>query len=322
MLARFSKTCAPQATSALLGQRAVAPVALDAVNRTSCGPNDSQIRQVASMKAVKERMRSVANLIKITKAMKMVAAAKLKGDQRRMEMGLPFVNPVKDLFGRLPQADKSGSLTSLMITSDKGLCGGVNSVVAKTARISMLDEEAKGNTVKLLIMGGKGVSAMKRLFADRFLVSFEELGKLPWSYAAASIIAERLIKSNPGRLQVIHNNFRSVVSYDTLTVDAVTLQSAQSMDKSEYSKAMDVYSFEPSIYEVWNDLHEFYYSCVIYGAYLEAATTEQASRMGAMENASKNAGEMLDKLSLIYNRARQAKITTELCEIISGASAV
>lgn len=94
------------------------------------------------------------------------------------------------------------------------------------------------------------------------------------------------------------------------------------MDKAEWSKAMDVYSFEPSIYEVWADLHEFYYGTVIYGAYLEAATSEQSARMTAMDNASKNATEMLDKLSLIYNRARQAKITTELCEIISGAAAV
>merc|ERR1712176_1447774 len=104
------------------------------------------------------------------------------------------------------------------MTSDKGLCGGVNSFVAKMARISTLEEEAKGNTAKIMIMGGKGVSAMKRLFADRFTYSFEELGKLPWSDAAASIIAERIIKSNPGRLQIVHNNFRTVVSYDTLTV--------------------------------------------------------------------------------------------------------
>merc|ERR1711879_732443 len=111
-------------------------------------------------------------------------------------------------------------------------------------------------------------------------------------------------------------------SYDTLTVQTVTLQEAQTLDKSEYSKAMDVYSFEPSIYEVWNDLHEFYYGCAIYGAYLNSTVTETAQRMSAMENASKNAGEMYDKVSLQYNRARQAKITTELCEIISGASAV
>merc|ERR1712087_86757 len=102
-------------------------------------------------------------------------------------------------------------------------------------------------------------------------------------------IADRIASSNPARLKVASNKFKSL---------------------------------EPSIYEVWQDLHEFYYACSIFGAYLEGATSEQSARMGAMENASKNANEMYDKLELIYNRARQAKITTELCEIISGASAV
>merc|ERR1711908_254524 len=125
-----------------------------------------------------------------------------------------------------------------------------------------------------------------------------------------------------GRLRIASNKFKSLVSYDTVSSHIVTVSEAQSMDKAEWSKAMDVYSFEPSIYEVWQDLHEFYYACSIFGAYLEAATSEQSARMGAMENASKNANEMYAKLELIYNRARQAKITTELCEIISGASAV
>merc|ERR1712084_65495 len=116
--------------------------------------------------------------------------------------------------------------------------------------------------------------------------------------------------------------FKSMVSYSTVAAHTITLEEAQTMDKAEWSKAMDVYSFEPALYEVWDDLHEFYYAAVVHGAYLESATCEQSSRMSAMENASKNAGEMLGKISLQYNRARQAKITTELCEIISGASAV
>merc|ERR1712032_1790756 len=115
---------------------------------------------------------------------------------------------------------------------------------------------------------------------------------------------------------------RSMVSYDTEARSAVTVHDAKTMDRGEWSKAMDVYSFEPALYEVWDDLHEFYYGCSLFGAYLEASTSEQSARMGAMENASKNANEMYAKLELIYNRARQAKITTELCEIISGASAV
>merc|ERR1739845_277402 len=107
------------------------------------------------------------------------------------------------------------------------------------------------------------------------------------------------------------NKFKSLVSYDPTALHTVTLHEAQTMDRGEWSKAMDVYSFEPALYEVWDDLHDFYY-----------ATTETAQRMSAMENASKNAGEVYAKVELQFNRARQAKITTELCEIISGASAV
>merc|ERR1712039_725778 len=113
-----------------------------------------------------------------------------------------------------------------------------------------------------------------------------------------------------------------MVSYNTLDAHLVTLDEATNMDRGEWTKAMDVYSFEPSIYEVWNDLHEFYYANAVFAAYLNSTTTETAQRMSAMENASKNAGEIYQKVELMYNRARQAKITTELCEIISGASAV
>merc|ERR1719223_1216543 len=166
-------------------------------------------------------------------------------------------------------------------------------------------------------MGMKGVGALKRLYGDRFTNTLGEVSKSPWNFAMASMVGDRVIASNPNRLKVVSNTYKSMVSYET-----VAAHTAQSMDKAEWSKAMDVYSFEPSIYEVWEDLHDFYYGATIYGAYLQSAASEQSARVSAMDNASKNASEMLDKLSLIYNRARQAKITTELCEIISGASAV
>merc|ERR1711879_683522 len=113
-----------------------------------------------------------------------------------------------------------------------------------------------------------------------------------------------------------------MVTYNTLAQHTITIKEAQTMDRAEWSKAMDVYSFEPALYEIWDDLHEFYYGATLYGAQIQSATCETAQRMSAMENASKNAGEMYGKVELMFNRARQAKITTELCEIISGASAV
>lgn len=291
-------------------------------NSMQGGADTMQTREVASLKALKARMRAVDNMKKITKAMKMVAAAKLKHDERRMELSIPFVKPVKDLFGRLPRGDTSGALTYFSVTSDKGLCGGVNTSVAKQTRLGLVDEEAKGNAVKVMCIGGKGVSALKRNFGDRFTYTFEEAAKKPWTYTTASILAEQIAVSDPQRLKVVSNEYKSVVAYDTVAHDAVTMHEAKTMDRAEWSKAMDVYSFEPALYEVWDDLHEFYYAAVVHGSYLESATCEQSSRMNAMESASKNAGEMLEKIGLIYNRARQAKITTELCEIISGAAAV
>lgn len=286
------------------------------------GPEFQQVRHAANLKAVKARIKSVQNIRKITKAMKMVAAAKMKADNRRMEVGQPFVKPVQNLLARLPREDKAGPLTLISVAGDKGLCGGVNTQVARMTRLTIQEEEAKGNQVKVLQIGSKGVAILKRLYGDRFLYSFEDVAKVNWNFTTASMIAERVIASNPQRLKIISNKFKSLVVYETTLRHLATHSDATTMEKSEWSKAMDVYSFEPSIYEVWADLHEFYLGTVIHGAYLEAATSEQSARMGAMENASKNASEMIDKLSLIYNRARQAKITTELCEIISGASAV
>jgi len=275
-----------------------------------------------TLKLVKERMRTVAAIQKITKAMKMVAAAKMRGDMRRMELGMPFVHPVSALFERLPREEKPGAVTILGVTSDKGLCGGVNSAVNKQIRLLLTEEEAKGNAVKYMGLGGKGEAGLKRLFADRFDKTFCDLAKCPWTFASAAIIADRLAATNPNRLKIVHNRFQSMIAYETEPRAMVTKTEAKEMDRAEWSKAMDVYSFEPALYEVWDDLHEFYYGASVFGAQLQSAVTEQSQRMAAMENASKNAGEMLDKLTLIYNRARQAKITTELCEIISGASAL
>jgi len=281
-----------------------------------------QSRNAASMKTLKARMRAIDNMRKITKAMKMVAAAKLKHDDKRFRLSQPFVKPVQDLFARLPNEEKAGPMTFLGMTGDKGLCGGVNNAIVKAIRRGIAAEEAKGNGSKVLMVGGKGANGLKRFYADRYIKSFEDISKVHWTYGLSAVIAESIIVSNPAKMKVCYNKYRSMVTYDTTAARVVTNEEAKTMDRQEWSKAMDVYSFEPALYEVWDDLHEFYYASVVHGTKLEGAVCEQSSRMVAMENANKNAGEMLEKISLIYNRARQAKITTELCEIISGASAV
>eukprot|EP00811_Abedinium_folium_P001728 NODE_11585_length_1276_cov_35.585727.p1 GENE.NODE_11585_length_1276_cov_35.585727~~NODE_11585_length_1276_cov_35.585727.p1 ORF type:complete len:303 (-),score=83.52 NODE_11585_length_1276_cov_35.585727:272-1180(-) len=283
----------------------------------------TQVRHAATLKEVKTRMRSVGNIQKITRAMKMVAAAKFRQDQIRMEASMPFAQPVINLMERLPvPEDQAGEKLLFAVSSDKGLCGGVNSAVCKATMRDLFDEEAAGNKAVIWTIGGKAVSGMKLKVGDRFSKSFEELTRLPFTFGTASIVANAILVHNPERMSMMHNMFRTMASYDTLTTHVFTNREAMAVDRAEWSKALDVYSFEPSIYEVFDDLHDFYVGCLIFTKSLNATASEQSARMAAMENASKNATEMLDKLTLLYNRARQAKITTELCEIISGASAV
>merc|ERR1719284_712225 len=154
--------------------RAAAQRALPVARPATCalqqsfGAQEVQARSAATLKTLQIRMKAIKNMQKITKAMKMVATAKFKKDMKNMENGMPFGQPVMDLMQRLPRHEKTGSITYLAVTSDKGLCGGVNSAVAKQVRLGIQEEEAKGNLVKIITVGGKGVSAMKRLYGDRF----------------------------------------------------------------------------------------------------------------------------------------------------------
>jgi len=273
---------------------------------------------------VKARMKSVGSIRKITKAMKMVAASKLRHDERRMLNGIPFAKPAINLFARLPIEKVSGitSDTYLGLTSDKGLCGGVNSAVGRGIRAKVIESEAAGRSARYFGVGGKGTSALRRLYGDRFIGTIEDVQKAGWNFATASVIAERVLASDPQTLTMVHNHFKSAIAYDTKRVNLVTKHQIKHLDKTEWSKAIDPYNFEPSVHEIWDDLHEFYLASTIFGSMLDNITAEQSARMSAMESASKNAGEMLSKLTLQYNKARQTKITTELCEIISGATAL
>lgn len=253
----------------------------------------------------------------------MVSAAKLKHDMRRMENGTPFSTPVQKLFDRIPRdANSTAPLSLFVMTSDKGLCGAANSAPAKLARLTIAQEEARQRQVSLQFLGNKGPAAMGRLFGSQFTQSFDELLKNPWNFGTACVIGDRISAANPDCMKLISNSFKSMIAFDTDIQHFYTKTEVDKVEKGEWSQAMDPFSFEPGMTIIWNDLHEFYYACTIFGKYLDALAAEQSSRMNAMENASKNAGELLDALSLVYNRTRQAKITTELCEIISGASAV
>lgn len=286
-------------------------------------PAVGQIRHGANLKTVKMRMRSVGNIQKITKAMKMVSAAKLRHDMRRLEVGLPFAKPVISLFDRIPRDEASTKpLSIFLMVGDKGLCGSANSAPLKVTREKIKKEVAAGREIDVMILGNKGPGALQRLFGNKFTTTFDEHLKNPWNFGTACAIADRINTKEPEMANLIHNHYISIVAFDTDILHLVTKKEVAEVEKGEWSKAMDPYSFEPGREEIWNDLHEFYYGCMVFGNYLDSLAAEQSTRMGAMANASKNAGELLEKLSILYNRTRQAKITTELCEIISGASAV
>jgi len=302
----------------------VSPSILGSVSAVSrVDPFVVQHRNALTIKALGLRVKSVKNIAKITKAMKMVAASKLNREQTRLEKGQGFCVPAVKLYENFPQNQKvDKSLTYLAITGDKGLCGGVNSQVVKKVRMGIVEHEAQGINTKLFIVGGKGVTGLKRLFGDRYEGSVEEVTKTGFNYGQAAIIAERVAAMNPDSLRICYNRFVSLISYECLMKNVVTQSDIASTPVLQLSQAVDKFSFEPSMTEMSQDLHEFYLVSTVYGAMLNNIVSEESSRMAAMENASKNASEMIDKLELLYNKARQAKITTELCEIVSGASAV
>jgi len=274
------------------------------------------------MKIVKARMRTVTNIGKITKAMKMVATSKLRRDRERLEEGMPFAMSACNFMTHLPEDKRSVPVMYVACGGDKGLCGGVNSSVVKNIRNTINASESGGGGAQIFTVGNKTATGLKRMFGDRFVRQCDAHTGTHTNFSNASAIATRIVATDPEKIVFVYNHLKSLIAYPTVMENGVTMKGMESIDKLELSKAIDQYSFEPDRVESFEDLHEFYLASALYRNMLDGMASEQASRMAAMENASKNAGEMLNKLTLKYNRARQAKITTELCEIISGASAL
>eukprot|EP00919_Chromeraceae_sp_WS-2016_P013562 GHVR01031965.1.p1 GENE.GHVR01031965.1~~GHVR01031965.1.p1 ORF type:complete len:317 (+),score=57.98 GHVR01031965.1:73-1023(+) len=286
---------------------------------SSSAPSYQQTRYFGTNdKALQLRMKSVKNIQKITNAMKMVAASKLKSDQRRLTHGTPFSIPLQRLFGRIPvDRDQTSPLMVVAISSDKGLCGGVNSQIARLTKATILDNEANGSEVHVVGVGDKLRAALVKSFGNRFLYVLTDASKVV-SFTSAAAIADMLQDSGYKRLIAVYNQFKSVVSYSTVALDVHTKVYTNTLPLRE----MDAIHFEPERKEMWNDLNEYYLACTLYSCMLEGAVSEQSARVTAMDAATKNAGDMLSTLSLKYNNARQAKVTMELIEIISGANAL
>jgi len=308
--AAFPQSALPAGTSSFL------PAAAAAANTGS-----AEGARGISLQIVKQRMRSVGNIGKITKAMKMVAASRLRGTQEKMERSRGIVKPFPKLLGDSP-ASEFETTCVVPITSDKGLCGGINSSVVKYTKVVGAVTAELGSTMDLKIIGEKGRAQLVRGEENQLISTIiVDAFKTPPTFVQASMVAEKVLESGFEKAQIVFNQYKSAIAFKpTIT----TVLSPEALEKvGEEGLLIDTYEVEgPDRSEFLLDLYEFQTGCVMYNGMLENAASELGSRMQAMENSSKNAGEMLQKLTLTYNRTRQAAITTELIEIISGASAL
>jgi len=279
-------------------------------------------RSMATEKEIAMRIASTKNIRKITSSMKMVSAAKLKGDQNRLAAAKQFAawtavldepaTPLEDLEGTAGLADHS---VVVAISSDKGLCGGVHSAVARGLRTINARLKDENKTMSVIAVGEKGRSQLRRMVPDSLTAALTNIPP-PYNFGYASTVAQMALDTEPektGAIAVVYNKFVSAIAYSpTLKTIAPFVLEGDDVTLTAYDADDDVLK----------GLREYYLATEVFYGMMEGATSEQSSRMQAMENATKNAGELIDKLTLIYNRARQARITTELIEIISGASAL
>jgi len=271
-----------------------------------------------SLSDVKLRMKSVGNIQKITKAMKMVAASRLKGALVKCEQSRGLVAPMYRMLGDEPGVDVEKT-TVVPVSSDRGLCGGINNTVVKYSKVLAALEET---TPGFSIVGEKARSQMTKLFAEDIGSTIVDYTKVPVTFATASMVSDAILAQGSGKNHVIYNKFQSVISYRPTIA---TILSSEELEKAAENglNKFDEYEMEgPDRGEFLLDLAEFQMGAVMYNAMLENSTSELGSRMQAMESSTKNASDMLNRLTLLYNRTRQAAITTELIEIISGASAL
>ena len=298
-----------------------------------------------SLKDQKDRISSVKSTKKITSAMKMVAASKLKKAQERAEASQPYAAAMSAVMARVAAGVDGGSGSSpllvgtgsdqthlmIVMTSDRGLCGGFNGNLLRKTK-TMIDElVADGKTVKLLTIGRKARDFLKREYSALIIKSFTDVGKSGVQFSEAAEISSFVLNMfDEGEFDVcslVSNQFRSVLSQVPTAAQLIPFtfreETIDAIEENEETAATSTpYNFEPSEEEILDELLPKNISVQIFSALLDSAAGEQAARMTAMDNATRNAGEKIKELTLQYNRARQPYITKELIEIISGAEAV
>jgi F-type H+-transporting ATPase subunit gamma len=294
-----------------------------------------------SLKDLKNRITSVKSTQKITAAMKMVAASKLRRAQEQAEAGRPYAERMARMLGSLAaNVQAGGEAPRLMagtgkddvhllvvMTADRGLCGAFNGSIVREARRQIAQLQAQGKTVRVMTIGRKGRDNLRRTHGDLIVQTYEDLGRRRLSFADADQVGAKILAMfDAGEFDVcslVYNRFKSAIS-QIVTVQQVVPFAVPAGEQSPQAaeEARALYEFEPDEEEILAELLPRNLSIQVYRALIENAASEQGARMTAMDNATRNAGDMINRLTLTYNRTRQAYITKELIEIISGAEAL
>ena len=289
-----------------------------------------------SLDDLKKRIVSVKSTQKITKAMKMVAAAKLKKAQDSAEKGRPYsekmqniilnlTNSISDLENApklLVGTGNNKTHLCVVMTSDKGLCGGFNSNICRLARNYFEKVLKEEKNLKIITVGAKGLDQLKRTYGKYIVkkLSFKEKKKITFNEAKeiGQIIIDLFNKNEFDKCILFYNNFKNIMTQIPQAKQIIPIKKIENSEK----KDNEFFEFEPDEDEILEDLLPKNISTQVFRAFLENAASEQGSRMTAMDNATRNAGDLVDKLTINYNRSRQASITKELIEIISGAESL
>jgi len=288
-----------------------------------------------SLKDLKVRINSVKSTQKITSAMKMVAAAKLRRAQEAAEAARPYAERMERMLGSLAASmagregapallagnGRDGVQLIVVMTSDRGLCGGFNSSIVRAARRKTRELRDQGKQVKLFCVGRKGRDQLRRDLGDLIIGHLEEVGRPKLAFPAADQIGVKLVQLfEQGEFDVCHlvyNKFKSAMTQIVTFQQLIPFAVPEGLTPGDLS-----YEYEPDESEILEALLPRNLGVQIFRSLLENAASEQGARMTAMDSATRNAGEMINKLTIFYNRTRQAYITKELIEIISGAEAV
>ena len=299
---------------------------------------------MANLKDLRVRIASVKSTQKITSAMKMVAAAKLRRAQEAAEASRPYAERMERMLGSLAVSAASRDGAPKMLagtgkdevhlivvgTADRGLCGGFNSNIVREARRDIAALRHGGKTVKILCVGRKGRDQLRRDYGGSIIDTIEDVARPRLTFANAEAIAKRIEQMfEAGEFDVCtiyYARFKSAISQIVSSQQLIPFASSGGQEDAESATGgpatLAVYEYEPAEEEILADLLPRNLAVQIYKTLLENSASEHGARMSAMDNATRNAGEMIDKLTLTYNRTRQAVITKELIEIISGAEAL